>query len=81
MQMGTRNVRLDEDVYERVENEKRDDETFSETIERLIGSVSLLELVGIFSEDEAEAVREAIEDADADATAAVDELVTRFDDE
>lgn len=79
--MGTRNVRLDEDVYERVKNEKRDDETFSEAIERLIGGASLLELVGILSDDEAEAMREAIEDANADATADVDELITRYGDE
>ena len=79
--MGTRNVRLDEDVYERVKNEKRDDETFSEAIERLIGGASLLELVGILSDDDAEAMRKAIEDADEDATEDVDELVARFDDE
>ena len=79
--MGTRNVRLDEDVYERVKSEKRDDETFSEAIERLIGGASLLELVGILSDDEAEAMREAIEDADDDATVDVDELVARFDGE
>lgn len=79
--MGTKNVRLDEDVYERVKNEKRDDETFSEAIERLIGGASLLELVGILSDDEAEAMRKAIEAADDDATVDVDELVVRFDDE
>ena len=79
--MGSRNVRLDEDVYERVKNEKRDDETFSEAIERLIGCASLLELVGMLSDEKAEAMRAAIEDADADATTDVDDLVTRFDDE
>lgn len=41
-----RTVKLDSDVYERVEAEKRDDETFSEAIERLIEGegVSLLDL-------------------------------------
>jgi predicted CopG family antitoxin len=39
-----RTVKLDPDLYERVKAQKRDDETFSETIERLIGEVSLLDL-------------------------------------
>ncbi|WP_315910561.1 antitoxin VapB family protein [Halapricum hydrolyticum] len=34
--METRSVRLDEDVYETIKARKRDDETFSEAIERLI---------------------------------------------
>jgi len=34
---GTKSVRLDEHVYELVESHKRDDETFSEAVERLIG--------------------------------------------
>lgn len=76
--MGTKNVRLDEDVYERVKSEKRDDETFSEAIERLIGGASLLELVGILSEEDADAMRAAIDDVDADASADIDDLVDRF---
>jgi len=37
-------VRLSEDVYARIESKKRDDETFSEAIDRLIDDVSLLDL-------------------------------------
>jgi predicted CopG family antitoxin len=42
-----RTVKLESDVYERVKAQKREDETFSEAIERLIGGrgVSLLDLV------------------------------------
>lgn len=42
-----RTVELDPDVYDRVAAQKRDDETFSEAIARLIGGddVSLLDLV------------------------------------
>lgn len=49
--MGSKNVRLDVDVYERIKSEKRPDETFSETIERLIGDYGLID----FADD----VREA----------------------
>lgn len=62
--MGTKSVRLDEDVYERVKSHKRADETMSEAIERLIGGASLLELQELFSAEEVAAARDAIDEAD-----------------
>jgi predicted CopG family antitoxin len=59
--MGTKTIRLDDDVYKRVRAHKRDDETFSEAIDRLIGGASLLDLVGTVSDQEAAEMREAIE--------------------
>lgn len=61
--MGTKTVRLEEDVYERVRSQKRDDETFSEAIDRLTGGASLLDLEGTLDDEEAEDVREAIEES------------------
>ena len=78
--MGTKMVRIDEEVYEQIEAHKRDDETFSETIERLIGGPSLLSLQGILSEAEADQFREAIEAADEASREEGDELVERFED-
>ena len=78
--MGTKMVRIDEDVYEHIEAHKRDDETFSETIERLVGGPSLLSLQGILSEAEAAQFREAIEEASEASREEGDELVERFDD-
>lgn len=60
--MGTKNVRLEEDVYERIRDEKRDDETFSDAVGRLIGGSSLLDLAGILSDEGAVARASAIED-------------------
>ncbi|TKX74308.1 hypothetical protein EXE46_10065 [Halorubrum sp. GN11_10-6_MGM] len=77
--MSTRNVRLDEDVYERIKSEKRPDETFSETVERLIGRASLLDLAGILSDEEADEFRRAIDESDEAGTREIDELVDRFD--
>ena len=59
--MGTKNVRLDEDVYERVRSKKREDETFSEAIDRLTSGASLLDLEGTLTDEEADDVREAID--------------------
>jgi len=36
-------VRLDDDVYERIKSQKRDDETFSEAIDRLTSEWTLLD--------------------------------------
>ena len=66
--MGTRTVRLDEDVYERIERRKRLDETVSEAIDRLIRTPSLAELGGVVDEGCVEEMEKAIEAADeADA--------------
>ena len=54
----SKSVRLDEDVYEFVSARKRDDETFFETIEQLVGGPSLLELTGILTDEEASAFEE-----------------------
>lgn len=73
--MGTRNVRLDEDVYERVAAHKRNDETFSEAVDRLLCDVSLLDLVdgGDYDRDRAAARKAALDrTAQADAIAAED---------
>ena len=39
--MGTKQVRLDEDVYARIQNAKREDETFSDAVDRLTSDWSL----------------------------------------
>jgi predicted CopG family antitoxin len=59
----SKSVRLDEDVYEFVSARKRDDETFFETIERLVGGPSLLELTGILTDEEASAFEEPIDES------------------
>lgn len=59
--MSTRTVRLDDEVYERIRSAKREDETFSEAIERLIGDVSLLDLAGNLDATAAAEAKAAIE--------------------
>lgn len=41
--MGTKQVRLDEDVYAKIADKKRDDESFSDAIDRLTDDWSLAE--------------------------------------
>ena len=61
--MGTKSVRLDEEVYERIAAHKRDDETFSEAIGRLTSEYSLLEFAGGYSAAAADRHRELLEEA------------------
>lgn len=79
--MTSTTIRLDEEVYERLKAAKRDDETFSEAVERLLSGRSLLDLVGLWTNEGVEAVRETLDAADADATADVDDLVERLEPE
>ncbi|WP_435194700.1 antitoxin VapB family protein [Natronomonas sp. EA1] len=78
--MGTKTVRLDEQVYERIRQQKRPDETFSEAIDRLLGGSSLAELGDIFDDSQVEEMREAIEKADEADAEEVADVRERFDD-
>lgn len=79
--MGTRSVRLDESVYERVMAHKQEDETVSEAIDRLIGESSLLELYGLHEGDgRVDEMRDAIEGATERSRAEVERLRDRSDD-
>lgn len=78
--MGTKHVRLDEDVYEAIRARKHEDETFSEAVERLVGGPSLLEIAGILSDEEADEFREAADEVDAVDDEDLDDLVDRFED-
>jgi len=62
--MESKQVRLDEDVYARIEDRKREDETFSEAIDRLTSDWSLADWSGWMDEAEAERHRELLDDLD-----------------
>jgi predicted CopG family antitoxin len=57
-------VRLDDDVYEHIKSRKRDDETFSEAIERLTGAWTLLDFAEGDAVIDAAAHREILEQAE-----------------
>jgi len=66
--MPTKSVRFDIDLYERVMAHKREEETVSETVERLIDDVSLLDLAdGGEYDGERAAERKAALERTADA--------------
>ena len=60
--MGTKNISIRDDVYRKLEASKRDDESFSDAIDRLIasreGDHPLYDLVGTLDDEEAERLRD-----------------------
>jgi predicted CopG family antitoxin len=78
--MGTKTIRLDDDVYERLRENKRDDETFSEAVERLMGGRSLSELGDVLdNEDRVERMEAAIEEANEADAREIDEVLDQFE--
>jgi len=85
--MGTRTVRLrddvtvdlDEETYERIEAERREGESLSDAYDRLAGEVSLLDLVGTLTHEEAEEANEAIEASRRAGIENTTEAVRRFE--
>ncbi|KAB7512879.1 hypothetical protein DM867_11820 [Halosegnis rubeus] len=73
-------VRIEEGLYERLKDKKRDDETFSEAIERLTGDYTLVDFADEFADGDGsswEEHKEAIEAAEA----AQNEEMAAFHDE
>ncbi|MFB6176786.1 MAG: antitoxin VapB family protein, partial [Halobaculum sp.] len=58
----SKSIRLSEEAYDRLAARKRDDETFSEAVLRLAGERSLLDLAGVLDDEEADALRDAVDD-------------------
>lgn len=58
----SKRIHLSKEAYECLAARKRENETFSEVVLRLAGERSLLDLAGILSDDEAEALRDAVDE-------------------
>ena len=74
-----RTVRLTEHAYQQLKRRKRPGESFSDTVERIAGERSLLELAGMLSEEDAEAMREAIDDREERSRDRLDRLTDQLD--
>jgi predicted CopG family antitoxin len=75
----SRQIRLAEDVYERVKAHKRDDESFSDAVDRLIGGRSLRDLRGVFDTEQVSEMRAAIDAADEDDREELRNLAERIE--
>lgn len=73
-----RNVRLTETAYRKLKRRKREGESFSETVDRLAGERSVLELRGLLTKQEAEEMREGAHDEET-SRRELNGLVERLD--
>lgn len=74
----SKSIRLSEEAYERLAAHKREDETFSDVVLRLAGERSLLDLAGILSDEEADALRDAVEERRERRAAALEETAANM---
>ncbi|RLI00557.1 hypothetical protein DRO31_08510 [Candidatus Bathyarchaeota archaeon] len=58
--MGTKNISISEEAYQRLASLKKPNESFTQVINRLTQKRSILELAGTLSEQEAEEMMENI---------------------
>ncbi len=66
--MGTKTISITEEAYGRLDNRKKERESFSEVINRLTSKKSLTEFAGIFSKEEAKELEDNIKKGRAAAT-------------
>lgn len=77
--MGSKQVRLEEDVYARIQGEKREDESFSDAIDRLTSDWSLAEWGGWLDEEAARVHRERLAELEAVDREQTDHLLEQLD--
>ncbi|MFC5133711.1 MULTISPECIES: antitoxin VapB family protein [Haloferacaceae] len=74
----SKSIRLSEEAYERLAAHKREGETFSDVVLRLAGERSILEIAGVLSDDEADALREAVDERRERRAAELEDTVDRL---
>lgn len=75
----SKSIRLSEEAYERLAAHKQEDETFSDVVLRLAGERSLLELAGILGDEEADDLRDAIEERRKRRTTELEGVASEMD--
>jgi predicted CopG family antitoxin len=74
----SKSIRLSEEAYEQLAAHKREGETFSDVVMRLAGERSLLDLAGILTDEEADALRGAVNERRERRTANLEETAERM---
>ena len=60
--MATKTISITEEAYERLANQKRENESFSTVINRKFKKYNLLDMAGVLSKESAEALEKAIKE-------------------
>lgn len=77
--MGTKNISISEEAYERLAALKKPNESFTEVVNRLTRKRSILELAGVLTEKEGELIRIEIEEIRKSSSRRVKSLASRVE--
>lgn len=72
--MGSRTIAIPDDVYEKLREERRSDESFGDAIDRLLGRRQLSEFWGAWDDEMAEEARDSIATSRDRSPDRIDEL-------
>ena len=72
--MASKNISIPEPVYRKLREQKRDDESFGDAIDRLLGGHSLCEFWGAWSDETAAETRETLREGRRRTDAKLDNL-------
>ena len=75
--MATKTLTITEESYERLASKKKDNESFSDVINRITNKKSIMEFCGILSNERAESLRKSIEESRASTKKRLKELDSR----
>jgi len=77
--MPTRTISVDEEAYERLRAHKREGESFSDVVKRLAGERSWSDVAGILTDEEADALEDAVAEGRIRSAERADRLADEFD--
>ncbi len=76
--MATKTINLTEEAYTRLRNLKRRGESFSDVVNRITGKHHLADIVGVLSDEEAEVMRDHVEESRERTRERLDRLFERM---
>lgn len=71
-------IKVSEDTHRHIKRHRRDGETMDEALNRLLRNPSLLDLYGLYAEEDVEEMRAAIDEADERGRDDVEDISDRF---
>lgn len=77
--MGTKNIAISEEAYQRLRALKKPGESFTDVIERMTHTRGVLELAGLLSRTEAARVMSGIEEARKESSSRVSRIAGELD--